>query len=330
MKSAILSVTAAIFGLALASPSFAAPAAGKPIVIPFVYPKLYPEGIEFDAAKNRFLAGSLVSGDIIEISPTGGPATRIISNPNVNGTVGIHLDENRQLHTAVFGIGRFIGYTRYDLERGNNTFINLNFLYAYPAGPRGHGVNDVTTDGKGNVYLTDTFGNLLVKIDRHDTASVIAGTDGVFNTTTLPPLSPFSSNYGINGIAFVKSCNVVLTGTLGTGELFTVTPAGNVTRVQTPRQVSVDGLSMIDDRHAVTTSAVPHSQAVYWKSTDCWKTAKVTKTVDLATSVNGADPDVSTNVVVGRKTVAVLGAHINEYNAAPGNGTRQDYQVILI
>jgi len=161
-------------------------------------------------------------------------------------------------------------------------------------------------------------------------STVLASGAQTFNTTALQPLSAFSADYSVNGIKFVPSCNVVLTGTLGKGQLFTITPTGTVRTVITGKQVSIDGLNLVDDHTVITVSAVGGSKATYWTTKDCWKTASITRTVDLSKAgFQGVDPGITAVVAVGR-TPWVLGAYINEYNAAPGNGSRSDYQLFVL
>jgi len=114
--------------------------------INFNYPNLYPESLAYDAPSGTFILGSLTTNNIISVSKTG-TANRLFQNPTIDGTLGLYEDANRVLHTAVFKSNAFIGYVKYDLKLKDSlksgvnagTLVQLNSLFAYPGGPKGHG-----------------------------------------------------------------------------------------------------------------------------------------------------------------------------------------------
>src|SRR5687768_3253163 len=55
------------------------------------FPSMHPEGIEWDAANERFLTGSLAQGTLFEIADDG-TVTPFIEDEALTTTVGIHID----------------------------------------------------------------------------------------------------------------------------------------------------------------------------------------------------------------------------------------------
>lgn len=131
-----------------------------------------PEGIEFDTTGRRFLTGSLVDGTIYEIR-TDGTLVPLAVDAELVSSVGIEADEPRDRllvansDRSVFG-GQCPCVAKlgvYRLSTGERlAMIDLSRL----AGGNADDVvfvNDLTVDLAGNVFLTDSFRNVIYRVD---------------------------------------------------------------------------------------------------------------------------------------------------------------------
>jgi sugar lactone lactonase YvrE len=139
-----------------------------------------PEGIEYDATNGRILTGSLSEGSIFQIHPDG-RVTTVVGDPDLVSSVGIEVDaqRNRLLvansDRAVFeGVGTgqaMLGV--YDLSTGNRIeMIDLASTIEGAPADMGHFANDVAVVADGTVYVTDTFADVIYRVDPDYQASV--------------------------------------------------------------------------------------------------------------------------------------------------------------
>ena len=138
-----------------------------------------PEGIEFDTTARRILTGSLVDGTIYEVRADGTLAAFAV-DPELVSSIGIEADEPRDrllvanADRAVFG-GPGPGVAKlgvYRLSTGERlAMIDLGRLAGGDADDIVF-VNDLTVDAAGNVFLTDTFRNVIYRVDPSYQASL--------------------------------------------------------------------------------------------------------------------------------------------------------------
>ena len=131
-----------------------------------------PEGIEFDTTARRLLTGSLVDGTIYEVGPDG-TLSAFVVDPELVSSIGIEADEPRDrllvanADRSVFG-GPGPGIAKlgvYRLSTGERlAMIDLGRLAGGDADDIVF-VNDLTVDAAGNVFLTDTFRNVIYRVD---------------------------------------------------------------------------------------------------------------------------------------------------------------------
>jgi hypothetical protein len=131
-----------------------------------------PEGIEFDTTARRILTGSLVDGTIYEVESDGTLAAFVV-DPELVSSIGIEADEPRDrllvanADSSVFG-GPGPGIAKlgvYRLSTGEKLeMIDLSRLAGGDADDIVF-VNDLTVDAAGNVFLTDTFRNVIYRVD---------------------------------------------------------------------------------------------------------------------------------------------------------------------
>ena len=148
--------------------------------------QLGPEGIEYDQANGRFLTGSLAEGSIFVIGRDGS-VTPFISDVSLVSSVGIEADEARDRllvansDRAAFQPGN-VGQAKlnaYSLTTGERLATVDLAAVGTPKDPPQYFANDVTVDGDGNVYVTDTMMNVIYKVTPDYQASVFHRFEGM-------------------------------------------------------------------------------------------------------------------------------------------------------
>lgn len=142
-------------------------------------PALYPETIEFDAARDQFLLGSFRAGAIYAVKRDG-TATVVVDDPRLCSVLGIAVDPTRQRVWAVnsdlgasakpsaAGPKHLAAVAAYDLATGRSLhYVDVAPLYEGP-----HLLNGVALDASGNAYVSDSFSPVLYRIDVEGHASV--------------------------------------------------------------------------------------------------------------------------------------------------------------
>jgi len=155
-----------------------------------------PEGIEYDEDNGRFLSGSLAEGTIFVIERDG-RVVPFIRDSELVSSVGIEADESHDRllvtnsNSAVFNDQSATGHAKlgvYHLTTGEKlAMVDLGATIG--AGAR-HFANDVTVDGEGNAYVTDTFANAIYRVTPAYQATVM------HRFTDLPP------GVQLNGIVY--------------------------------------------------------------------------------------------------------------------------------
>ena len=261
-------------------------------------PGLYPEGIEWDAKRQRFLVSSAAEGSVIAVQDDGTINT-IDSGDGLTSTLGTVIDERRdRLLVTVADFAAVDDPNRpgvaklaiYDLASGRRT--HLVDLGALRPGER-HLANDVTVDPGGNAYVTDSFTPAIYKVTPDGRPSVVA-TDPRFG-------SP--KGLGLNGIEYDPD-GFLLAAVAGVDKLFRVPLDGpaDPTEVQLSEPISIDGITRQSDGNIVV--AAPFAPAVMsLSSQDGWHTARVVGRVPVSAT------DSTTNTAIRDGAVYAINAH---------------------
>lgn len=246
------------------------------------YERLHPEGIEYDAVRDRFLVGSLMQGSIFSIDDDG-TVTPFIEDENFSATTGIHIDtttdrllvaNSDSLAMALPFAEGIAGLGIYDLETGEA----LQYVDAGAVYDGRHFANDVTSDEAGNAYLTDSLSPVIYRITPEGTASVFLENEA------------FSSDgMGLNGIEYHPD-GYLLVSMAGTRSLYKV-PLDDpeaFTRVETDRAFSADGLVWHPDGYLVAVATIYEDdeddtgirKVLAVTGDDDWQTASVAQEAD--------------------------------------------------
>jgi hypothetical protein len=233
-----------------------------------------PEGIEFDTTARRFLVGSLVDGTVYRLAPDGS-LTPFVVDPELVSSIGIEADEPRDrllvadADRAVFD-GGGPGLARlgvYRLSTGEKiAMVDLGAV----AGADDESVvfaNDVTVAPDGSVYLTDTWMNLIYRVDLDYEASVLY---------RFEPMT----GLGLNGIVYHDGGYLIVVAIGGQGLLYKV-PVDDPDAAR-PIQLSqpatgADGLVLTVDGRLIVVSNSTSSVMAY-RSEDGWDSADLVGT----------------------------------------------------
>jgi sugar lactone lactonase YvrE len=236
----------------------------------------FPEGIEYDAAGERFLLGSLAEGTIFAVTDDGAIAP-LIEDADLLSTVGIHLDVaggrllvpnvDRGVQSGAEPQGPAISLLAYDLASGERLFFTDLSTFDPEAG---HFANDVTVDPDGNAYVTDSFSPVIYKVDPEGAASIFLQNDAFA-----------SEQFGLNGIDYHPD-GYLLVAKADEGALFKV-PLDDpeaFSRVELDAPVSgADGIVLRPDG---ALAVVGQPQSVFLvRSEDDWATASIVETASL-------------------------------------------------
>jgi len=228
-----------------------------------------PEGIEYDEDNGRFLTGSLAEGTVFVIERDG-RVVPFVRDAELVSSVGIEADEDRDRllvtnsDRAVFGDQSAAGHAKlgvYNLATGERlAMVDLGATIAPSAR---HFANDVTVDGEGNVYVTDTLANAIYRVTPAYEASVF------HRFTDLP------QNAQLNGIVHHSGGFLLVVADDRIYKVPVANPAGT-TQVNVSEPVAgQDGIVLTDDGRLVATSnSGTEPRLVAFRSSDNWASAQ--------------------------------------------------------
>lgn len=256
-----------LFGLSLLLSPVLAGTDNPPDRIRVERSDFFPEGIEYDAAGERFLLSSLVEGTVFAVADDG-TLTPFIEDEDVLASVGLEIDEalNRLLVVAADATVSLESETMgaallgiYDLETGERLhLVDLANL----APDVKHFANDVAVDDNGNAYITDSLAPLIYKVTPEGEASIFLEDDRLL-----------IDGFGGNGIVYHPD-GYLLVGISGV-EVYKV-PLDNPTDwtiVNTDEVISADGMLLHPNGDLIV---VNQGSIVALTSEDEWETASVT------------------------------------------------------
>jgi sugar lactone lactonase YvrE len=228
-----------------------------------------PEGIEYDEDNGRFLTGSLAEGTIF-VFERDGRIVPFIRDAELVSSVGIEADEDRDRllvtnsSSAVFADQNAPGHAKlgvYHLTTGER--LAMVDLGATVAPPARHFANDVTVDGEGNAYVTDTFANAIYRVTPSYEASVM------HRFTDLP------QGALLNGIVYHDGGYLLVVAGDRLYKVPVANPAGT-TQVNVSEPVDgQDGIVLTRDGRLVATSnSQSEPRLVAFRSNDNWVSAQ--------------------------------------------------------
>lgn len=254
----------------------------SPEKVSFTKAALYPEGVDWDAANNRFLVTSIHQG-LIGAVTVDGHYSVFASDPHMVSAVGLHIDAPRDRvlvcnadpgaseHSSPKTTGKLAGLAVFRLSTGEL----IRYVDLAKGLDGAHFCNDLVIDKDGSAYVSDSFSTVIYKVDPSYHASVLIN-DKRF------------SGVGFNLNGLVIKDHYLLVNKYNDGTLFKV-PLNNpeaFTQVKISEKFhGADGMlwardgSLVlianDSGHGGSKPAIKTDKVVRLRSTDNWASATV-------------------------------------------------------
>ncbi|RYZ46770.1 MAG: gluconolaconase [Sphingobacteriales bacterium] len=246
--------------------------------IEFMAPESYPEGIAFDSLSNMYYVSSARLGTVGKVTPEG-VYSLLYSDSNPRSTYGVKVHpDGKRIFVCVSdaNYSKFTSAaTRKKLARlisiDKATGKKIDDIDLSQAAPGEHFANDIAFDTSGNIYVTDSFANVIYKVSKDGNVSVFADSP-MFKTKGV----------GLNGIVYHPG-GYLLTVSSGTGAIYKIEIANpkNVQKVKTDQFfMNGDGL-LLDGLELVLVQNGGSDKIYRLSSGDNWQSAKLAATTSL-------------------------------------------------
>ena len=253
-----------------------------PDVVKINSPALYPEGIEWDAANQRFLVTSLGRGEVGSVKDDGSYEV-FATDPRLINTIGMELDPERDrvlVCNSAGGAGekaskettgKIAALAVFQLSTGKL----LKYVDLVQDPNVGHFCNDIAIGSDGTAYITDSFAPVIYKVDPD------------YNVSELINNEAFTGpSFNLNGI--VVKDNYLLVDKMNSGQLFKIPldDPKSFTEVSLPQKFEgADGLLWAPDgsliliannnAHVGIAASAALNSVFRLTSDDDWQTATI-------------------------------------------------------
>lgn len=277
-------------------PATSAAAQGLPDTLLVREPGLHPEGVAWDASRDRFLVSSVTMGRITSVRDDGSQEV-LVRDPELRSAIGIHIDRRGdRLLVANSDIsviqGESPGMAKlgiYDLASGERLLmVDLGGLR--PDGR--HFANDVTAGPDGTAYVTDSFTPVIYEVSPEGEVWVLVE----------DPLLG-AEGFGLNGIDLHPD-GYLLAAVAGRRTLVRVPldDPGFLEEVELSEPFAADGLHLREngDLVAVATTGEGEerrNEALVLRSEDGWRSAEVVARAPAPGATTAAERDDAVYVV---------------------------------
>jgi len=253
-----------------------------PEVVSFNQAMLYPEGVDWDPSHNRFLVTSIRKGVVGAVTDDGQYSV-FATDSRMVSAVGIRVDAKRDRvlvcnadpgaseHSSPTTTGKLAALAVFRLSDGKL----IEYIDLVEGMDGGHFCNDIIIDKDGTAYISDSFSNMIHRVDAQYKTSVFIS-DKEFNGV----------GFNLNGL--VIKDNYLLIDKYNDGTLYKI-PLKNpkaFSKVKIDRKFhgadgllwAPDGTLLLianDSDHGGSKPAIKTDKVVRLKSTDNWASAKV-------------------------------------------------------
>ncbi|WP_125721167.1 SMP-30/gluconolactonase/LRE family protein [Flavobacterium ustbae] len=273
--------------------------------IEFEAPESYPEGVAFDKASNAFYVTSARLGTVGKVTREG-KYTELYADKSLKSTYGIkvHPDGKRLFFCAADA--NYSKFSTPETKKKTARLISIDLrsgkklsdtdLSGLAAGE--HFPNDLAFDNQGSVYVTDSYADVIYKVDTNGKAAV-------FSRSELLK----AAGVGPNGIVFHPHGFLIVANN-GTGALVKI----DLNNPEKGAKVKIDqffpnadGLLLHDNYTLTLVQNGGVNKIFKLKTADNWTTAQVTE----STSVEDRFAFPSTAAAAGSETW-IMNANFSE------------------
>lgn len=278
--------------------------------IEFVAPEAYPEGVAFDKTAKVFYVSSARLGTIGKVSREG-KYSELYADKSLKSTYGLKIHPDGKKLYVCAGDANYSKFSTPDTKKKMARLVIIDLKSAEKTAdidlsglvPGEHFPNDLAFDKEGNTYITDSYADVIYKVDT-------AGKASVFSKSELLK----SAGVGPNGIVFHPQ-GFLLVANNGTGALVKIAIADpeKASKVKIDQFFpSADGLLLNDNNTLTLVQNGGVNKVFKIKSDHNWVSAQVTE----STSVEDRFAFPSTAAISGNKTW-IMNANFSEL--AEGN-----------
>lgn len=244
--------------------------------INFTAPDVYPEGIVYDKNANLYYVSSARTGTVGRVTPAGSYSV-LHADTTLKSSYGLKIHpDGKRLFVCISDAN----YSRYSSPDTRNKMMRLisidlasgaklSDLNLADVSPGKHFANDLTFDDKGNIYITDSYSNNILKVDASNKASVFSKSP-LFETEGI----------GLNGIVYNPGGFLIVNST-GKGSLFKVdiNNPQNVQKIKTSMHfIGADGM-LLNDANTITLLVNGGNDKIFKiTSDDNWASGKLSGT----------------------------------------------------
>jgi len=217
--------------------------------IEFHAPETYPEGIAYDSKADVYFVSSARLGNVGRVTPDG-IYSPLITDSTLKSTYGLKIHPDGKRLFACVSDANYSKFTSPDTRKKMARLIGIDMATGKKTNDidlselisGDHFANDLTFDDQNNIYITDSFSNVIYKVTAGGQASVFADSP-MFKTEGV----------GLNGIVFHPS-GYLLTVSSGTGAIYKIDIKNpqNIAKVVTEQFfINGDGLLLTPDHKLV-------------------------------------------------------------------------------
>lgn len=245
MKTPMGCIVTAILALALAAPAEAWNRNPATTFATLPGGATTPEGITVDTTGNVYVttfgfpdSGPAATGQVVVFTPNGKLLRQLVVTGASAHLLGLAFHPTtQQLLVLDFGAGQVLNVD--PLTGSATVFANIGS----PGGvcssnpglcPTGPGLNALTFDSAGNVYISDSFNGFIWRTDSTGSGVVVWASDPLLQTTGKPP-------FGANGLAFNNAGTVLFVANTGDDSVVKIPVSGGVAGAASVLAYSING-----------------------------------------------------------------------------------------
>ena len=247
--------------------------------IEFEAPETYPEGVTFDKAANVFYVSSARLGTVGKVTKDG-KYSELYADKTLKSTYGLKIHPDGKRLFVCAGDANYSKFSTPDTKKKMARLISIDVKTGKKLAdidlsqlvPGEHFPNDLTFDKNGNAYITDSFADVVYKVDAKGTATVFSKSE-LLKTAGVGP----------NGIVFHPQGFLIVANN-GTGALIKlpITDPDKGTKVKIDQFFpSADGMLLNDDSTLTLVQNGGINKIFKIKTSDNWTSAQVTESTSL-------------------------------------------------
>jgi DNA-binding beta-propeller fold protein YncE len=247
--------------------------------IEFEAPESYPEGVVFDNKANVFYVSSARLGTVGKVTKEG-KYTELYADKSLKSTYGLKVHPDGKRLFVCAGDANYSKFSTPETKKKMARLISIDIKSGKKLAdidlsqliPGEHFPNDLIFDSSGNAYVTDSFADVVYKIDASGKASV-------FSKSELLK----SAGVGPNGIVY-NSKGFLIVANNGSGALIKIDLANPEKAVKVKIDQffpSVDGLLLNDDTTLTLVQNGGVNKIFKIKTADNWTSAHVTESTSM-------------------------------------------------